>query len=391
VPSGPPGDLPLAGLTVLDFTRVLAGPFCTMLLGDMGAEVIKIEDPRHGDETREWAPFVGGWSTYYLGTNRNKKSVALDLKSPEGRETVEALVRRADVLVENFRPGTLERLGLGPDRARSLNERLVYCSISGYGAAGPRGGLPGYDLVIQAESGLMDVTGFPETGPTKVGVAITDCLSALYAVQGILLALYARTRTGKGRVVDVALLDSAVSILGLPAGIVAATGKSPGRLGNAHPSLAPYEPFPAKDGQVVVAVANPRLWSRFCAAVGAPALESDPRFATNTVRLANRALLKDAIVALFRDQTVDSLLERLVAAGVPCGRVRTIEDVLADPQLAARGMLLDLAIGEGSVTVPGNPVKLSDTPALPTEPPPALGQHTEEVRRALGKAKTKRR
>jgi formyl-CoA transferase len=391
VPSGPPGDLPLAGLTVLDFTRVLAGPFCTMLLGDMGAEVIKIEDPRHGDETREWAPFVGGWSTYYLGTNRNKKSVALDLKSPEGRETVEALVRRADVLVENFRPGTLERLGLGPDRARSLNERLVYCSISGYGAAGPRGGLPGYDLVIQAESGLMDVTGFPETGPTKVGVAITDCLSALYAVQGILLALYARTRTGKGRVVDVALLDSAVSILGLPAGIVAATGKSPGRLGNAHPSLAPYEPFPAKDGQVVVAVANPRLWSRFCAAVGAPALESDPRFATNTVRLANRALLKDAIVALFRDQTVDSLLERLVAAGVACGRVRTIEDVLADPQLAARGMLLDLAIGEGSVTVPGNPVKLSDTPALPTEPPPALGQHTEEVRRALGKAKTKRR
>ncbi len=391
MPSGPPGELPLAGLTVLDFTRVLAGPFCTMLLGDMGAEVIKIEDPRHGDETREWAPFVGGWSTYYLGTNRNKKSVVLDLKSPEGRETVEALVRRADVLVENFRPGTLERLGLGPDRARSLNERLVYCSISGYGAAGPRGGLPGYDLVIQGESGLMDVTGFPETGPTKVGVAITDCLAALYAVQGILLALYARTRTGKGRVVDVALLDSAVSILGLPAGIVAATGKSPGRLGNAHPSLAPYEPFPAKDGQVVVAVANPRLWSRFCAAVNAQTLENDPRFATNTLRLANRAALNDAIAALFRDQTVDSLLDRLVTAGVPCGRVRTIEDVLADPQLAARGMLLDLAVGDSFVTVPGNPVKLSETPPLPAAPPPALGQHTEEVRRTLGKARTKRR
>jgi crotonobetainyl-CoA:carnitine CoA-transferase CaiB-like acyl-CoA transferase len=391
VPSGPLPELPLAGLTVLDFTRVLAGPFCTMLLGDMGAEVIKIEDPRHGDETRGWAPFVGGWSTYYLGTNRNKKSVAVDLKSPEGRELIEALVRRADVLVENFRPGTLERLGLGPDRARSLNERLVYCSISGYGADGPRGGLPGYDLVIQGESGLMDVTGFPETGPTKVGVAITDCLAALYAVQGILLALLSRQRTGKGRLVDVALLDSAVSILGLPAGIVAATGKSPGRLGNAHPSLAPYEPYAAKDGQVVVAVANPRLWSRFCAAVGAPALEHDPRFATNTLRLANRALLNDAIGALFHDQTVDSLLERLVAAGVPCGRVRTIEDVLADPQLAARGMLLELPIGEGSVTIPGNPVKLSETPSLPAEPPPALGQHTEEVRRALRKAKGGRR
>src|SRR5262245_30323279 len=264
---GPLPALPLAGLTVLDFTRVLAGPFCTMLLGDMGAEVIKIEDPHHGDETRGWAPFVDGWSTYYLGTNRNTKRVAVDLKSSEGRELIEALVRRADVLVENFRPGTLERLGLGPDRARSLNERLVYCSISGYGAAGPRGGLPGYDLVIQGESGLMDVTGFPEPGHTKVGVAITDYLSAPYASQCILLALYARTRTDTGKVVDVALLDSAVSILGLPAGIVAATGKSPGRLGNAHPSLAPYEPFPAKDGQVVVAVANPRLWSRFCAAI----------------------------------------------------------------------------------------------------------------------------
>jgi crotonobetainyl-CoA:carnitine CoA-transferase CaiB-like acyl-CoA transferase len=229
------------------------------------------------------------------------------------------------------------------------------------------------------------VTGFPETGPTKVGVAITDCLSALYAVQGILLALRARERTGKGQFVDVALLDSAVSILGLPAGIVAATGRSPGRLGNAHPSLAPYEPYPAADGQVIVAVANPRLWSRFCAAVGAATLEHDPRFATNGDRLANRAELNQAITALFRDRTVDSLVERLVAAGVPCGRVRTIEEVLADPQLAARQMLLDLAAGEGQVAVPGNPVKLSDVPALPTEPPPALGEHTDEVRRALAK------
>ncbi len=280
--------LPLRGMKVIDFSRVLAGPLCTMLLGDMGAEVLKIEDPAHGDDTRAWAPFVGGWSTYYLTVNRNKKSVAVDLKSADGIALLEDLIADADVLVENFRPGTLERLGFGPDRARAINERLIYCSISGYGASGPRSDLPGYDMVIQGESALMDVTGFPETGPTKVGVAITDCLAALYAVQGILLAHISRAQTGKGQFLDISLLDAAVSVLGLPVGIAAATGKSPGRLGNEHPSLAPYEPFPAADGQVIVAVANPRLWSRFCAAVGAEGLEHDPRFATNTDRLRNR-------------------------------------------------------------------------------------------------------
>jgi crotonobetainyl-CoA:carnitine CoA-transferase CaiB-like acyl-CoA transferase len=375
-------ELPLAGLRVLDFTRVLAGPLCTMLLGDMGAEVIKIEDPAHGDDTREWAPFVGGWSTYFLSVNRNKKSVAIDLKSADGCAMLEDLIRTSDVLVENFRPGTLDRLGFGPDRARSLNERLIYCSISGYGATGPRRDLPGYDLVIQGESGLMDVTGFPETGPTKVGVAITDCLAALYCVQGILLAHIARARTGKGQFLDVALLDSAVSILGLPAGIVAATGRSPGRLGNAHPSLAPYEPYPAADGHVVVAVANPRLWSRFCEAMGLPALEHDPRFATNSARLEHRAELNDAICATFATQPVEALLSRLTAAGVPCGRVRTIEDVLLDPQLAARQMLMEIATSDGPVCVPGNPIKLSGTTPA-TAPPPTLGEHTDAVRRSL--------
>ena len=379
----PAVDLPLRGLRVIDFTRVLAGPLCTMLLGDMGAEVIKIEDPRHGDDTREWAPFVGGWSTYFVSVNRNKKSVAVDLKSPDGQAVLTELIRSADVQVENFRPGTLERLGFGPDRARSLNERLIYCSISGYGATGPRRDLPGYDMVIQGESGLMDVTGFPETGPTKVGIAITDCLAALYAVQGILLAHIARTQTGKGQFLDIALLDSAVSVLGLPAGIVAATGRSPGRLGNAHPSLAPYEPLPALDGEVVVAVANPRLWSRFCAAVGAEALEHDPRFATNSDRLSNRSALNDAIRELFHDQTVDSIISRLSASGVPCGRVRTIDQVLSDPQLAARQMLIDIATGERPVKVPGNPIKLSGIKALASGPPPALGEHTGEVRKTL--------
>ncbi len=378
-------DLPLRGLRVIDFTRVLAGPLCTMLLGDMGAEVIKIEDPRHGDDTRAWAPFVGGWSTYFLTVNRNKQSVAVDLKSPDGVALLEDLIRSADVLVENFRPGTLDRLGFGPERARALNDRLIYCSISGYGTTGPRRDEPGYDMVIQGESGLMDVTGFPETGPTKVGVAITDCLAALYAVQGILLAHISRTRTGKGQVLDIALLDSAVSVLGLPVGIVAATGQSPGRLGNEHPSLAPYEPYPAADGHVVVAVANPRLWSRFCAAVGAESLEHDPRFATNSDRLQNRAVLNEIIRGLFGDKRVDWLIDRLSAAGVPCGRVRTIDDVLRDPQLAARNMLIDMPAGGESVRVPGNPVKLSDVPAIQAEPPPALGEHTDAVRRSLAR------
>jgi formyl-CoA transferase len=372
--------LPLTGLTVVDFTRVLAGPLCTMLLADMGAEVIKIEDPTEGDDTRAWAPFAGGWSTYYLSVNRNKKSVAVDIKSADGRALVEDLIRSADVLVENFRPGTLERLGFGPVRARALNDRLIYCSISGYGASGPRSELAGYDLVIQGESGLMDVTGFPETGPTKVGIAITDCLAALYAVQGILLAHITRMQTGRGQFLDLALLDSAVSVLGLPAGIVAATGRSPGRLGNAHPSLAPYEPYPASDGYVTVAVANPRLWSRFCAAIGAAAHEHDPRFATNTDRLANRAALNDHIRGVFRDKTVDWLIERLSAARVPCGRVRRIEDVIDDPQLAARHMLLEIPTADGPVRVPGNPIKLSDIAALPAAPPPALGAHTDEIR-----------
>jgi crotonobetainyl-CoA:carnitine CoA-transferase CaiB-like acyl-CoA transferase len=378
----PTPPLPLSGIRVIDFTRVLAGPLCTMLLGDMGAEVIKIEGPGQGDDTRAWAPFVDGWSTYFLGVNRNKKSVAVDIKSADGQALLEGLIRSADVLVENFRPGTLERLGFGPARARALNPRLIYCSISGYGSTGPRRDLPGYDMVIQGESGLMDVTGFPESGPTKVGVAITDCLAAQYAVQGILLAIISRGKTGEGQLVDIALLDAAVSVLGLPTGIVAATGRSPGRLGNAHPSLAPYEPYPAADGFVIVAVANPRLWTRFCQAVGAAELEHDPRFATNSDRLEHRDELNARISALFCGRRVDELIDVLTAAGVPCGRVRTIEQVLADPQLAARNMLVDVPAGHATVTVPGNPVKLSGAPALPVAAPPALGEHTDAVRRA---------
>jgi crotonobetainyl-CoA:carnitine CoA-transferase CaiB-like acyl-CoA transferase len=377
--------LPLQGLRVLDFTRVLAGPLCTMLLGDMGAEVIKIEDPRGGDDTRAWAPFVDGWSTYFLSVNRNKKSAAIDLKSDDGRRLLEQLIDSADVLVENFRPGTLDRLGFGVAAVRTRNPRLIYCSISGYGHDSPRRDEPGYDMVIQGESGLMDVTGFPETGPTKVGVAITDCLAALYAVQGILLAIISRQQTGRGQHLDLALLDSAVSVLGLPAGIVAATGATPGRLGNAHPSLAPYQPYPAADGYVVVAVANERLWSKFCAAMGLDDLERDPRFATNTDRLAHRDELNARIDTRFSGQTVETILGALQRAGVPSGRIRTVTDVLDDPALAARQMLVSLQAGTRTVIVPGNPIHLSDLPPLETSPPPRVGEHTAAIRASLGR------
>jgi crotonobetainyl-CoA:carnitine CoA-transferase CaiB-like acyl-CoA transferase len=345
-----------------------------MLLGDMGADVIKIEEPAHGDDTRDWGPFVGGWSTYFLSLNRNKKSVSLDLKSDEGRAQLSEFIKSADVLVENFRPGTLARLGFGYEEAGALNERLIYCSITGYGATGPRRKLAGYDMVIQGESGLMDVTGFAETGPTKVGVAISDFLAALYATQGILLACISRTRTGKGQFVDISLLDSAVSVLGMPIGIQMATGETPGRRGNEHPSLAPYEPYPASDGQVVVAVANPRLWSRFCAAVGAESLEHDPRYSTNDARLQNRSSLNAEIRRLFAHETVAAIIEKLTAAGVPCGRVRTIDEVVRDPQLAARDMLIEIPTSEKTIKVPGNPIKLSGVPALATNKPPALAK-----------------
>ena len=357
-----------------------------MLLGDMGADVIKIEEPAHGDDTRDWGPFVGGWSTYFLSLNRNKKSVALDLKSEEGCAQLTDFIRSADVLVENFRPGTLARLGFGYEQARALNERLIYCSITGYGATGPRRDLAGYDMVIQGESGLMDVTGFAETGPTKVGVAITDFLAALYATQGILLACISRTRTGKGQFIDISLLDSAVSVLGMPIGIQMATGESPGRRGNEHPSLAPYEPYPVRNGHVVVAVANPRLWSRFCSAIGGGALEHDPRYSTNDARLQNRSSLNAEIRRLFAHETVESIIDKLTAAGVPCGRVRTIDDVLRDPQLAARQMLVEIPTVEKPVTVPGNPIKLSGmVPAAIV--PPALGEHTGLATNARDRAR----
>ena len=371
---------PLHGIRVVDLTRVLAGPFCTMLLGDMGAEVVKIEEPQHGDETREWPPFVDGSSAYFLGVNRSKKSVALDLKTPAGRDVLTRLIETSDVLVENFRPGSLAALGFGYPQAAAINPRLVYCSISGYGQTGARSERPGYDVVIQGETGLMDVTGFPDGEPTRVGIAVTDYLAGLYAIQGILLALIERQRSGKGQHIDLALFDSMLSVMHLPAGILLATGQDPGRRGNDHPSIAPYETIRARDGSIIVAVANPRLWVQFCDALGRRDLCDDPRFRTNAARLTHRDELRTTLQAVFDTMSVDQLIQRLEAHNVPCGKLRSVKDALEDPQVAAREMLLELQYSTvGPIQVLGNPIKLSRTPYAIRRPPPRLGEHTEEV------------
>jgi crotonobetainyl-CoA:carnitine CoA-transferase CaiB-like acyl-CoA transferase len=375
--------LPLDGLKIVDLTRVLAGPFCAMLLGDMGADVIKIEEPHEGDDARMWGPFVGAdkeWSAYFLGVNRSKRSLTLDLKSPEGATVLRQLLERADVFIENFKPGSLDKLGFGYEAMHQLNPTLVYCSISGYGRTGPRRHLTGYDPIVQAESGFMDITGTPDGPPVRSGIAMTDYLAGLYAFGGVLLALRDRDRTGQGQHVDIALFDSVLSTLSMPLGILQATGKGPRRMGNDHAAIAPYETLRAKDGVVMIAAANGRLWKQLCAAVGRSDLLEDPRFKTNTDRVKNRPALKAEIEGAFAAYDVDTLSEVMEKAGVPCGRVRTIAQAVQDPQVEARQMLLplnDKALGDFRVL--GNPIKLSNHPQGAIRRPPKKGEHTAEI------------
>ena len=376
---------PLDGLKVVDLTRVLAGPFCTQLLGDMGADVIKIEEPRLGDDTRGWAPFVDGWSSYFLSVNRNKRSLALDLKSPAGADVFSRLLRDADVLVENLRPGTLARLGFGWEQVSALNPRLIYASVTGYGQTGPRRAQAGYDPVAQAEAGVMEVTGPADGEPSRVGVAITDFLAGQFMFSGILLALRDRERTGRGQAIDIALFDAILATMTLPAGIAFATGAAPRRMGNTHPSIAPYETFHTADGLVMVCAGNPKLWRQFCAAIDEPALVDDPRFRGNSQRFVNRGALVAIIETATRAWTTDAFVARLDRHQVPCGRVRTIVDALADPQVAAREMVVRLPHETlGEVPMLGNPIKMSGAAATFRRPPPALGEHTAEVLRELG-------
>ena len=372
---------PLDGLTVIDLTRVLSGPYCTMLLADMGARVIKIEQPGRGDDTRGWGPpFLGSESAYFLSINRNKESLTLDLKHDEGRTLLERLVAGADVLVENFRPGTMQRLGLGYDTLAARHPSLVYCSISGFGQTGPRRDQPGYDAVIQGEGGLMSVTGEADGPPLRLGVAISDIVSGMFAAQGIALALLARHRTGRGQHVDIGMLDSTAALLTYQAAIYFATGASPARLGNRHPTIVPYETFAAADGDLVLAVGNDVLWRSFCRATGLSDLAGDPRFATNRARVQHYGELKPVIDARLRTRSRAEWIEALGAEGVPCGSVRAIGDVLSDPQIDARDMIAAVEHATlGPLRTLGIPIKLSDTPGRVRTAPPTLGQHTDSI------------
>jgi crotonobetainyl-CoA:carnitine CoA-transferase CaiB-like acyl-CoA transferase len=369
---------PLQGITVCDLTRVLSGPYCTMILADLGARVIKVEQPGRGDDTRAWGPpFQSGESSYFLSINRNKESVTIDFKQPEGRELLDRLIARADVLVENFRPGTLARLGLDYASLAAADPRLVYCSISGFGQTGPRRREPGYDAVMQGEGGLMSITGAADGPPYRLGVAIADIVSGMFAAQGITAALVARERTGRGQAVDIAMLDSVAALLSYQAGIYFATNAAPVRMGNRHPTIVPYETFSAADGEFVLAVGNDEQWVRFCAVAG---LEREERFATNRQRVVAYAELRPILDRRLRSEPRSYWIERLTAAGVPCGSVRNLHELFADPQVTAREMVAEVAHPTvGPMRVLGTPLKLSDTRASIRTAPPRLGEHTTSV------------
>ncbi len=371
---------PLAGTRVLDLTRVLAGPFCSMSLGDMGAEVIKIEEPGKGDDTRGWPPFAGGEATYFLSVNRNKKSLTLNMKATEGQEILRKLVARSDVVLENFRPGTMERLGFGYDSLRRLNPRLIYCSISGFGESGPEASRPGYDLIVQGESGIMDLTGFSDGPPVKVGNSIADLVAGIAAAQGITLALLARQRSGKGQKVEIGMLDVMASLLTYQAGLYWNAGGRPARRGNQHPSIVPYEVFQAKDAYLTLGVANNSLWERCCRAIGRAEMAQDPRFDSEANRVAHRGALIPLLNEVFATRPVDEWLKRLEDAGVPAGRIKSVAEVCESAHLKARGMAVRLSHPKaGGITVMGVPIRLWDTPGAASAPPPLLGQHTGEI------------
>jgi len=372
---------PLHGITILDLSRVLSGPYCTMLAADMGARVIKVEHPERGDDTRAWGPpFQSGESAYYLSVNRNKESIAIDFKTPQGREVLTSLAGRADAIVENFRPGTLAPAGLDSATLLARHPALIYVSISGFGQRGPRRDEPGYDAVAQAEGGLMSVTG-PEGGPSvRLGVAIADLAAGMFAFQGLLLALIARGRTGRGQHVDISLLDSVTALLTYQASRYFATGEAPRATGNRHLSIAPYDTFDTSDGVLVLAVGNDAQWQRLCRVLGRDSWAGDPRFTTNADRVAHADALRTLLRDLFRTHTRDQLVARLRGADVPCGAVRSIDDALADPQTVFRDMIATIDHPLiGSLRVLGLPVKLSETPGGIDSPPPRLGEHTRQV------------
>jgi crotonobetainyl-CoA:carnitine CoA-transferase CaiB-like acyl-CoA transferase len=377
--------LPLEGLRVLDLTRALAGPFCAQMLGDMGADVLKVEQPGVGDNARGWGPpFQGGESSYFLSVNRNKRSLALNLRDERGAEVLRRLVHQSDVLLENFVPGTLDRLGFSYETCRALKPNLIYCSISGFGQIGPERERAAYDQVVQGLGGIMSITGEVGGPPMRVGIAIADIMAGMFAAYAVQVALYHRERTGVGQMIDTSLLDGQLAMMTYQAGRYFATGEAPPSSGNQHPTIVPYGVYRASDAYFNLAVGTEDLWRRFCAALELEPLRTDPRFATNRDRLAHRDQLNALLEPLFAARTIDEIQALMDQASVPCGAVRDLHGVFTDPQVAALGLIESLEHPTaGAIKVVGPPYRLSETPPSVRLPPPLLGQHTDEVLREL--------
>jgi crotonobetainyl-CoA:carnitine CoA-transferase CaiB-like acyl-CoA transferase len=378
---------PLTGIRVLDLSRVLAGPYCTMVLGDLGADVIKVESPE-GDETRGWGPpFAGeaqGESAYYLCVNRNKRGIILDFKTEQGHTALHELIKKSDVLVENFRPGTLARFSLDFDSASALNPNLIYCSITGFGQTGPLRDRPGYDFMIQAMGGLMSTTGEPNGEPMKVGVAVADLFTGQNAVIAILAALQARMQTGRGQHLDISLFDSQVGMLANVASNYLISDHLPKRYGNAHANIVPYQSFQASDAWFVVAVGNDRQFEKLCEIIGCREFVKDPRFMTNSDRVQHREELIPFLQPIFLTRTANEWLSALEAEDIPCGPINTLDKVFSMPQVEAREMLIHMEHPKsGDLRLVGSPLKFSETPVDYKRPPPRLGEHTDEVLKEL--------
>jgi formyl-CoA transferase len=376
-----PNTGPLAGIKVLDLSRVLAGPYCTMVLGDLGADVLKIEQPGKGDDTRAWGPpWAGGESAYYLSINRNKRSMTLNMKSEAGQEIIRALAQESDIVVENFKLGTLERLGLGYETLRESNPGLIWANISGYGPTGPYADKPGYDFAVQGEAGIMAITGEPDGEPMKVGVAIVDITTGLFAAVGILSALHARDASGVGQRVDATLFTSAVAWLANVAQNHLVSGNPAKRYGNAHANIVPYQTFRARDQHMTIAVGNDRQFQSLCQILGQPEIAMDERFATNSARVAHRDELVEMLQNLFETKDADEWLDACYKAGIPSGRINTVEQVFTHPQTLARDMLVEMAHPTaGMLKLVGIPYTMSETSPAIRMAPPLLGQHTDEI------------
>lgn len=371
---------PLHDLVVLDMTRVLAGPYTGMILADMGADVIKIEMPGKGDDARAFGPFVKGESTYYMSLNRDKRSMTLNLKTEEGKHILKELVKKADVLLENFRGGTMEKMGLSYEVLKEINPRLIYSVCTGFGTTGPYKHDPAYDVIVQGMGGIMSITGQEGGEPTRVGASIGDITAGLFSAIGVMIALYNRDRTGKGQMVDVGMLDCQVAILENAIARYLNLGIIPGPIGNRHPSITPFESFRTKDGYVIIAIGNDHLWQKFCALVKQPDLAEDGRFATNPLRTEHQPALKAALIPIFAEKTTDEWLHLIKGAGIPVGPINTVDRVLADPSVIARHMIVTTHHPvAGEVKMAGVPIKLSDTPGSVDGPAPVLGEHTREI------------